>query len=605
MEVDFLSPPSCVSRGVGEAVVVGFMDGIVQYATYDTSRNVFQTRWKFQTKASVRGIAVNHIQSEVLAVTSNKGISCFDIETGKRKRCIKRGHDDKPTSICFPQNAIATKSQHFYTGDETGEIRTWDFQADVPAVCSWREQQAVVIFNFFLFKIYSSIFMDVNALKLDYRSNLLSVSADATLAAYDVRKRRLRMKSEMMHSELVSLCVTDKYVYAGGRDGYLEVFVHGDYGNIIQRIETEFDMGVDDVVELRKGLLMTCSGSSDNLKYISISAFIFLILAQITFVFIRRLMNVMPTTKLGTVGTHGDEDGVDQLVVTMDGNTLVSLSTFGHSIKFWSLAGLLKDIPILRAVDIKKNKKKHKSAVKDRFFDDLVETKSNGDAEEDDQGNFFFWMIRCAFCSLEKREQYKCPRCGVNYCSLRCYRNQKHAECSESFYKDCIKEHLEGQHFERNGHQDTFEERMQKYLDGELDEIPGKSLREVEHHMVTKVHFHLGASTYGYADDECEVLDSDDETECTESSFRKKEDQYLEKVVANTIDDYVLDEDEIDRRLLGLGVGGEVDQLMGVLSEEERATFVRLAEEIHIDTSGLGDSCFRKEEPRNHCVKDK
>ncbi|KIH65188.1 hypothetical protein ANCDUO_04494 [Ancylostoma duodenale] len=156
------------------------------------------------------------------------------------------------------------------------QVRTWDFRADNPRICSWKEQEG-----------------DVNALRIDNRHNVLSASSDGTIAAYEVRKRKLRMRSEMMHSELVSLCVTDKYVYAGGRDGYLEVFVHGDYGNILERIETGFEMGVDDVVELRKGLLLTCSGCSDKL----------------------RLINVMPTKKLGSAGTHGDDDGIDQLMV--------------------------------------------------------------------------------------------------------------------------------------------------------------------------------------------------------------------------------------------------------------------------------------------------
>ncbi|EYB81522.1 hypothetical protein Y032_0380g333 [Ancylostoma ceylanicum] len=187
-------------------------------------------------------------------------------------------------------------------------------------------------------------------------------------------------------------------------------------------------------------------------------------------------------------------------------------------------------------------------------------------------------MIRCDFCSTERREQYKCPRCNCNYCSLRCYRNEKHSNCSESFYKECLKEHLEGKHFEAgsdNQKQDTFEERMQKYLNGEIDGIPG-------------------AGTSGNAAEEGDPLDSDDEEAGVSSAFPAKENQYLEKVVKDTVDDYVLDEDEIDRKLLGLGIGGEVDQLLGALSEEERATFAQLAEQIHLDTSGLTESCFKK-----------
>ncbi|EYB81520.1 hypothetical protein Y032_0380g332, partial [Ancylostoma ceylanicum] len=228
--------------------------------------------------------------------------------------------------------------------EDQGSVRTWDFRADNPRICSWKEQEG-----------------DVNALRIDNRHNVLSASSDGTIAAYEVRKRKLRMKSEMMHSELVSLCVTDKYVYAGGRDGYLEVFVHGDYGNILERIETGFEMGVDDVVELRKGLLLTCSGCSDKL----------------------RLINVMPTKKLGSAGTHGADDGIDQLMVTPDGSTLVSMSTFANSIKFWPLAGILKKIPVLRVVDIKKRK----PVVKEGFFDDIMDKKKKRRAEDSDEEN--------------------------------------------------------------------------------------------------------------------------------------------------------------------------------------------------------------------------
>jgi len=39
-----------------------------------------------------------------------------------------------------------------------------------------------------------------------------------------------------------------------------------------------------------------------------------------------------------------------------------------------------------------------------------------------------------------------CPRCGIPYCSLKCYKDErKHVKCSESFYKDCVMEGLRTQ----------------------------------------------------------------------------------------------------------------------------------------------------------------
>ncbi|VDL63042.1 unnamed protein product [Nippostrongylus brasiliensis] len=510
----------------------------------------------------------------MFAITRNKGLSCFDVETGRRsdrfqtiyfptpeiiaypnnfrKRCIVKAHDERPTSISLLQ-PTASKFQQFATGDESGEVRTWDLRADSPKICSWKEQEA-----------------DVNALKIDSRHNLLSASSDGTLAAYEVRKRKLRMKSELMHSELVSLCVTDKYVYAGGRDGYLEVFVHGDYGNILERIETGFDMGVDDLVELRKGLLLSCSGSSDKLK----------------------LINVMPTKKLGSAGTHGEGDGIDQVMVSPDRSTLISMSSFANSIKFWPLEDMLAEVPVLRVVDIKKRK----PVVKEGFFDDLMEQKkakkrraedmdeefenglgddaegipdSDNDEDEDEDDD-----------DEEDNEDEEGSEDEENEDEEdsdddECYRCEKHSKCSEDFYKQCVKEHLEGRRFEGDGkEQDTFEERMQKYLNGEIDEMPG-------------------VSSGGASADGGEPLDSDDEDPGI-NPFGGKQERYLEKVVTAAIDDYLLEEAEIDRKLTGLGVGGDVEQLMGVLSEEERATFAQLAEQIHLDTSGLTESCFRK-----------
>lgn len=48
----------------------------------------------------------------------------------------------------------------------------------------------------------------------------------------------------------------------------------------------------------------------------------------------------------------------------------------------------------------------------------------------------------CNFC-LQK-SAYVCPRCGINYCSLICYRDKKHELCTEAFYKDCCIESLKG-----------------------------------------------------------------------------------------------------------------------------------------------------------------
>ncbi|KAF6777099.1 hypothetical protein AHF37_03439 [Paragonimus kellicotti] len=41
----------------------------------------------------------------------------------------------------------------------------------------------------------------------------------------------------------------------------------------------------------------------------------------------------------------------------------------------------------------------------------------------------------CAVCL--QSSGYVCPRCGINYCSLECYRAVAHRKCSEEFYREC------------------------------------------------------------------------------------------------------------------------------------------------------------------------
>ncbi|ORY28764.1 hypothetical protein BCR39DRAFT_533731, partial [Naematelia encephala] len=45
----------------------------------------------------------------------------------------------------------------------------------------------------------------------------------------------------------------------------------------------------------------------------------------------------------------------------------------------------------------------------------------------------------CGICR-KRDSRYTCPRCNVAYCSLECFRDQKHAQCSEPFYRTTVME---------------------------------------------------------------------------------------------------------------------------------------------------------------------
>ncbi|XP_064610970.1 zinc finger HIT domain-containing protein 2-like isoform X2 [Liolophura sinensis] len=49
--------------------------------------------------------------------------------------------------------------------------------------------------------------------------------------------------------------------------------------------------------------------------------------------------------------------------------------------------------------------------------------------------------VVCSIC-LKEASKYTCPRCNVRYCSVACYRGEKHLACSEAFYKNCVLDEL-------------------------------------------------------------------------------------------------------------------------------------------------------------------
>ncbi|KAJ9052110.1 Zinc finger HIT domain-containing protein 2 [Entomophthora muscae] len=47
----------------------------------------------------------------------------------------------------------------------------------------------------------------------------------------------------------------------------------------------------------------------------------------------------------------------------------------------------------------------------------------------------------CGVCQ-DALSTYQCPKCGILYCSLNCYKHQIHLKCSENFFKNEISQHL-------------------------------------------------------------------------------------------------------------------------------------------------------------------
>uniref|UniRef100_A0A8R1Y4H1 Large ribosomal subunit protein bL21m n=1 Tax=Onchocerca volvulus TaxID=6282 RepID=A0A8R1Y4H1_ONCVO len=132
-----------------------------------------------------------------------------------------------------------------------------------------------------------------------------------------------------------------------------------------------------------------------------------------------------------------------------------------------------------------------------------------------------------------------CPKCGLAYCCVKCYRSKGHRECSEKFYLECIEQELRL----KNGAQKspkTFEE----FMNEQLEDFP----------MDEKV---AGSCS--------QILDSDDDD---------VDDNYLEKVKDGCISEYQsAEERELDRQLTLLGIGTDNGSLLSSLTDQEKKTF--------------------------------
>ncbi|XP_063628447.1 zinc finger HIT domain-containing protein 2 [Cydia splendana] len=132
----------------------------------------------------------------------------------------------------------------------------------------------------------------------------------------------------------------------------------------------------------------------------------------------------------------------------------------------------------------------------------------------------------CGVCN-ENPSKYCCPRCEVLYCSLDCYRSEKHQECSENFYRNCVTEELASNHVD--------DESKRKMID---------ILKRMHEHDIDTEDI----------EEMLENMDSDDE-----------------------------EVEDLHERIKGLHLN-DADQLWGALTEDERNEFEALLNKGDVGT---------------------
>ncbi|KRX42813.1 39S ribosomal protein L21, mitochondrial [Trichinella britovi] len=141
---------------------------------------------------------------------------------------------------------------------------------------------------------------------------------------------------------------------------------------------------------------------------------------------------------------------------------------------------------------------------------------------------------RCEICDQLKEKLYECPKCSIHFCSVCCYRSEKHVQCSEKFYQGCVEEELKAQKFEssiknRNTIPASLNEEISRQSAREslFRIFPDADLDAVDESELDRELFQMGVNVN---DDIFELLDDEQKEE-----FQKIWRKYLKKNFASSV----------------------------------------------------------------------
>lgn len=85
----------------------------------------------------------------------------------------------------------------------------------------------------------------------------------------------------------------------------------------------------------------------------------------------------------------------------------------------------------------------------------------------------------CQVCQ-EKTAPYKCPKCNIRYCTLNCYRDRFHGDCSEKFQEKQLLDTFEVDDEAQD--QDTMSDTTNNFVRERIAEIFKRKLDEKDFH---------------------------------------------------------------------------------------------------------------------------
>ena len=82
----------------------------------------------------------------------------------------------------------------------------------------------------------------------------------------------------------------------------------------------------------------------------------------------------------------------------------------------------------------------------------------------------------CQLCGLQP-SRYSCPRCTVRYCSLSCYRSERHTQCTEAFARDGVIGELAGKRVSNEDRARVLD-MLQRHREAYADEMAPQSWQD-------------------------------------------------------------------------------------------------------------------------------
>lgn len=323
-------------------IATACIDGSVTLHTFSTGKGNKLQRTLSHHKKSCRTLSFSPGGKRLYTAGKDKSLWCIDTETGGIRRKIKPAHDTAVYSL------IVTGERFVATGDDDGVLKLWDMRSK-SATMELKECEEFI----------SDMIID------DERKILVAASGEGTLTAFNIRRKRMDLQSELFDSELLSLAAAkgEQRVVVGSGDGTLNIFNWGQWGNISDRFPGH-PMSIDCIVQITEDII--CTGSSDGMI---------------------RAVNILPNRFLGIVGDHTDFP-IEDLALSHDRQILASCSQ-DQRVKFWFVGDIKKEKvdTSRRAKHSTQKKRLGTAARKNDFFAGFADEKVKNSAAKNGNGS--------------------------------------------------------------------------------------------------------------------------------------------------------------------------------------------------------------------------